>query len=36
MELTPWPLQIYLPVFFVLGLIGMAVMFAFIDACDKI
>ena len=36
MDLTPWNLQIWLPVFFVLGLIVMGLMFAFIAACDKI
>jgi hypothetical protein len=32
----PWNLQIWLPVFFLLGLVVMGLMFAFIAACDKI
>jgi hypothetical protein len=37
MDVTvPWNLQLWLPVFFLMGLIGMALMFAFIKACDKI
>jgi hypothetical protein len=37
MDVTkPWDLVIWAPAFFTLGLIGMALMFAFIRACDKI
>jgi hypothetical protein len=36
MDLTPWNLQVWLPAFFLLGLIVMGLMFAFIAACDKI
>jgi hypothetical protein len=36
MDLTPWNLQIWLPAFFLLGLVVMGLMFAFIAACDKI
>jgi len=32
----PWNLTIWYPVFFLLGLLVMALMFAFIAACDKI
>jgi hypothetical protein len=32
----PWNLQIWLPAFFLLGLVVMVLMFAFIAACDKI
>jgi hypothetical protein len=37
MELTaPLPLQIWLPLLFLLGLVVLGLMFAFIAACDKI
>ena len=32
----PWALTVYYPAFFLLGLIVMALMFAFVKACDKI
>ncbi len=36
MEITAWYLPVWYPVFFVLGLIVMALMIAFIAVCDKI
>jgi hypothetical protein len=33
---VPWNLTIYYPAFFLLGLIVMALLIAFIAACDKI
>jgi hypothetical protein len=36
MDMTAWNLQVWLPAFFLLGLIVMGLMFAFIAACDKI
>jgi hypothetical protein len=36
MDLTPWNLQIWLPAFFVLGLVAMGLLFAFIAGCEKV
>jgi hypothetical protein len=36
MELTPWPLEIYLPAFFALGLAAIGLLFAFIAGCEKV
>ncbi len=32
----PWDLSVFYPAFFLLGLIVMALMIAFVKACDKI
>jgi hypothetical protein len=37
MDVTkPWDLSVFYPAFFLLGLIVMALMIAFVKACDKI